>query len=143
MSIELNTHVARESIEAAFRCDWEALRNTYADDAVMHAAAFDEPVRGADAIVALWRGCHEEERDLEVEILSVIAGDDMAAVEFRHKGIVNQPLPGIPDELMGKRLEVTEVHICKMRDGKITAITIYSGECNSPDSPIKRVWVTE
>ena len=141
MSSRKNGRIARESLEAAFASDWNRLRETYDDGATMVGGGLD--IRGADNMVALWRGCHEEERDLRLEILNVIAGGDMVAVEFRHKGIVNQPLPGLPEALYGKRLEATEVHLCRFRNDKITAVTIYGGVCQSPDVPLRRVWVAE
>ncbi len=141
MSSSANARIARESLEAAFACDWKRLRETYADDATMVGGGLD--LRGADDMVALWRGCHEEERGLRLEILNLVADDEMAVVEFRHKGVVNQPLPGLPEALYGRRLEATEVHLFRIQDGKITAITIYGGVLESPDVPLRRVWVTE
>ena len=139
MSAENNARIARESLEAAFACDWKRLRETYADDATMVGGALN--IRGADKLVALWQGCHEEERDMRLEILNVVADRDMAAVEFRFRGIVNQPLPGLPEAMYGKRLDATEVHMCRIQNGKITAVTIYGGVLESPDVPLKRVWV--
>ena len=134
MSASANARIARESLEAAFASDWKRLRETYAHDATMVGGGLD--IRGADDMVALWRGCHEEERDLRLELLNVIADDEMVAVEFRHKGIVNQPLPGMPEALRGKRLEATEVHMCRIQDGKITAVRIYGGVSESFDVPL-------
>ncbi|MDE3000335.1 MAG: nuclear transport factor 2 family protein [Gemmatimonadota bacterium] len=141
MSAEDNARIARESLEAAFACDWERLRETYADDATMAGGALN--IRGADKLVALWQGCHEEERDMRLEILNVVADHDVAAVEFRFRGIVNQPLPGLPEEMYGKQLDATEVHMCRIQNGKITAVTIYGGVLESPDVPLRRVWVAE
>ena len=141
MSGSANARIARESLEAAFASDWKRLRETYADDATMVGGGLD--IRGADDMVALWRGCHEEERGLRLEILNLVADDEMAVVEFRHKGVVNQPLPGLTEALYGKRLEATEVHLFRIQDGKITSITIYGGVLESPDVPLRRVWVTE
>ena len=131
MSASANARIARESLEAAFASDWRRLRETYADDATMVGGGLD--IRGADEMVALWRGCHEEERDLTLEILNVVAGDEMVAVEFRHRGIVNQLLPGMSETLLGKRLVATEVHMCRIQDGKITAVTIYGGVSETSD----------
>ena len=141
MSAEKNARIARESLEAAFGCDWKRLRETYADDATMTGGALH--IRGADEMVALWQGCHEEERDMRLEILNIVADDEMAAVEFRFTGIVNQPLPGLPEAMYGKRLDASEVHMCRLQNGKITAVTIYGGILESPDVPLKRVWVAE
>ncbi len=141
MSTSKNARIARESLEAAFACDWKRLRETYADDATMVGGALD--IRGADNMVALWRGCHEEERDMRLEILNIVADHDMVAVEFYFRGIVNQPLPGLPEAMYGKHLDATEVHMCRIQNGKITAVTIYGGVLESPDVPLKRVWVAK
>lgn len=141
MSVESNAQIARESLEAAFACDWKRLRETYDDDATMQGGGLD--IRGADKLVALWQGCHEEERDMRLEILNIVADRDMVAVEFFFRGIVNQPLPGLPEAMYGKHLDATEVHMCRMQNGKITAVTIYGGVLKSPDVPLKRVWVAE
>ncbi|MCE2439060.1 MAG: nuclear transport factor 2 family protein [Candidatus Latescibacteria bacterium] len=141
MSAETNAQIARESLEAAFACDWKRLRETYADDATMVGGALN--IRGADNMVALWQGCHEEERDLRLEILNIVADHDMVAVEFYFRGIVNQPLPGLPEAMYGKHLDATEVHMCRIQNGKITAVTIYGGVLKSPDVPLRRVWVAE
>ena len=141
MSAETNAQIARESLEAAFACDWKRLRETYADDATMVGGALN--IRGGDNMVALWQGCHEEERDLRLEILNIVADHDMVAVEFYFRGIVNQPLPGLPEAMYGKHLDATEVHMCRIQNGKITAVTIYGGVLESPDVPLRRVWVAE
>lgn len=141
MSAENNARIARESLEAAFACDWQRLRETYADDATMAGGALN--IRGADEMVALWQGCHEEERDMRLEILNIVADDDMAAMEFFFTGIVNQPLPGLPEAMYGKQLDATEVHMCRIQNEKITAVTIYGGVLESPDVPLKRGWVAK
>ena len=91
MSANANARIARESLEAAFASDWKRLRETYADDATMVGGGLD--IRGADDMVALWQGCHEEERGLRLEILNVVADEEMAVVEFRHKGVVKPASP--------------------------------------------------
>ena len=110
MSLEQNTQVAREAIEAPLREDWDRLRELYAEDAVIRGTP--EPVHGPDAIVELWQGClYKEVPGLRGEITTVIAQGDMVAVEWR----------------VGKDLEGAEVHICQLRDGKIVANRIYGG----------------
>ena len=110
MALELNAQIARESIEAPLREDWDRLRELYAEDAVMMGTP--EPVHGPDALVKLWQGClYEEVIGMKAEIKTVIAQGDMVAVEF----------------LVGKNLEHAEVHVCQLRDGKIIANRIYGG----------------
>jgi len=46
MSAEHNARIARESLEAAFACDWKRLRETYADDGA--ALAIERFVLGED-----------------------------------------------------------------------------------------------
>ena len=141
MSAEQNAQIVRDSLEAAFHCNWERLRDTYDANATLKGGSLE--VRGNDAIVNLWRGCHEEEKQFDGEILNVVASGDMVAIEFRHCGLVNELLPGMPEALLGKRFEAKEVHMCNVRDGKIISTIIYSGFGHSPDIPIKNIWVVD
>lgn len=141
MSVEQNAQLVRDSLEAAFHCKWERLRETYAENAILKGGSLE--IKGNDAIVNLWRGCHEEEDQFDGEILNVVASGDMVAIEFRHGGIVNELLPGMPEALLGKHFEGQEVHMCQVEDGKIISTIIYSGFGRSPDVPIKNVWVID
>ena len=108
MSTEKNAQIARESIEAPLREDWDCLRGLYTEDAILEGTP--EPVHGSDAIVQLWQGClYKEVPGLRGEIINVIAQGDIVAVEWR----------------VGKDLEGAEVHVCQLRDGKIVANRIY------------------
>ena len=60
MSLELNAQIARESIEAPLREDWDRLRELYAQDAVMTGTP--EPVHGPEAIVEFWQGVYVQGR---------------------------------------------------------------------------------
>ena len=139
MSAEQNARLVQESLEAAFHGNWPRLKETYAENAILMGGSLE--IKGNDAIVNLWRGCHEEEKQFDGEILNVVASGDMVAIEFRHCGIVNELLPNMPEALLGKRFEGKEVHMCKVRDSKIISTIIYSGFGHSPDIPIKNVWL--
>ena len=142
MSDMENAQIARDSVQAAIDQDWDRLLETYAEDAVMTGGSLR--IEGNQEIVNLWRGCHEEELELEGEILNVMATGDMVAVEWRHKAIVNQPdILGLPPETFGKRIEAIEVYISKVLDGKIVSTVIYGGSIKFPDMNIRRVWVVE
>ena len=115
MSAEQNAQIVRESIEAAVRRDWDLLGSLYAEDAVLLGTP--EPVRGNDAIVKLWQGCHDEVPGMKCEIANVIAQGDMVAAEWR----------------VGPELKGAEVYICRVRDGKIVSNRIYGFSGNWED----------
>jgi len=107
MSAEQNAQIVRESIEAAVRQDWNRLRSLYAADAILLGTP--EPVRGNDAIVKLWQGCHDEVPGITCEIANIIAQGDMVAAEWR----------------VGPEFQGAEVYICRVPDGKIVSNRIY------------------
>ena len=139
MSTQQSAQVVRDSIEAALNRDWDRLADTLAEDA---ALMLDEgPMRGRDAIVEMWHGCHEEEHDMRGEIMNVVAEGDVVVAEWRHHGIMHKTFGGLPDDVIGKRLEATELWVCKLREGRIASIKIYGGDCEVAGLPLKRVWL--
>tara|TARA_B100001013_G_scaffold321507_1_gene231480 strand:+ start:711 stop:905 length:195 start_codon:yes stop_codon:yes gene_type:complete len=50
----------------------------------------------------------------------------MVAAEWLTRGTVAKPFPGMPDSVIGKRVEIPEVNIIEMRDGKIISNTVYA-----------------
>jgi len=98
MSAEQNAQIVRESIEAAVRQDWNRLRSLYAEDAILLGTP--EPVRGNDAIVKLWQGCHDEVPGITCEIANIIAQGDMAGgSRIPRRRSVHLPGPGRQDRL--------------------------------------------
>ena len=138
MSTERSVEVVRDSIEAAINRDWRRLADTLAEDAVL---MLDEgPVRGRDAIAELWHGCHEEEADMQGEIINLVAEGDTVVAEWRHWGVMHKIFGGLPEEVLGRRLEATELWVCKLRDGRIASIKIYGGECRVEGLSMRRTW---
>ncbi len=126
MSSSDNAQVVRRCIEAVLKPDWDAVRQCYAEDAELIDPLLPDPVSGQDAIVELYQGCREHEPDMEGEILHLIAEGEMVAAVWVSRGTVATPFPGMPDSVVGKRVEIPEVNICKLRDGLIVTNTVYA-----------------
>lgn len=107
MSAESNAQIVRESIEVALIGNWDRLGELYAEDAVMEGTP--KPVYGNEAIVNLWRGCHDEVPGIRGEIINLVAQDNVVIAEWR----------------VGADLKGAEVYVCKLRDGKIISNRIY------------------
>lgn len=121
-----NERVARECIEAVIRGDWDGVRRAYAEDGILVDPLLPDPVRGKEAIVELYRSCREQEPDMQGKITTVVAQGDGAVVEWRSWGTVAKPFPGMPASTVGKRVEIPEVNIFKLRDGLIVSNTVYA-----------------
>lgn len=99
------TQIVRDSLDAALDGDWDRLRSLYAENAVMEGTP--QAVRGNEAIVNLWQGCHVEVPGLRGEVMNIVAQDDMVTIEWR----------------VGPDMKGAEVHMCRLENGKITSIT--------------------
>ena len=121
-----NARLVRDCIEAMLTADWQTVANSYAADAILVDPLLPNPVRGRDAIVALYQQCREHEPEVVGEILNLIAADDKVAVEFRTTGTVQKPFPDMPETIVGKRVEIPEVNMIKLRQGQIVSNTIYA-----------------
>ena len=127
MSAEENARVVRECIEAVLKPDWDAVADAYADDAQIIDPLLPDPLQGKEAIMDLYKGCRAKEPDMTGTIKTIIADDkDMVMVEWQSEGTLAKPFPGMPDSVVGKRVVIAEVNICKMRTGKIVSNTIYA-----------------
>ena len=107
MSAEQNAQIVRESLDAALDGNWDLLQSLYAEDAVMEGTP--QAVHGNEAIVQLWQGCHKEVPGLRGEVMNVIAQDDIVAIEWQ----------------VGPDMQGTEVHMCQLKNGKITSVRVY------------------
>lgn len=121
-----NANLVRRCIEAMLTADWQTVFNSYATDAILVDPLLPDPVRGRNAIVALYQQCREHEPDMVGEILSLLAADDKVSVEFRTSGTIQKPFPDMPETIVGKRVEIQEVNIIQLQQGQIVSNVIYA-----------------
>ena len=126
MTTQNHARIVREMIEAVLSPDWAVVGECYAADAELIDPLLPEPVRGREAIVQLYQGCREHEPDMQGQIRHIIVEGDMVAAEWETQGTVQTPFPGMPESVVGKRVEIPEVNIIRMRDGKIIRNTVYA-----------------
>ena len=121
-----NAQIVTGCIEALFVADWDRVGRAYAAEAELVDPLLPEPVRGRDNIVQLYQQCRDHEPDMTGQILSVIVEGDRAAVEFKTCGTIAIPFPDMPESIVGKRVEIPEVNIIKLRDGQIISNVVYA-----------------
>ena len=121
-----NADLVRRCIGAMLAADWQTVADSYAADAILVDPLLPDPVRGRDAIVALYQQCREHEPDMDGEILSLLAGGDKVAVEFRTSGTIQKPFPNMPETIVGKRVEIPEVNIIQLQQGQIVSNVVYA-----------------
>ena len=126
MSAEQNARVTRAMIEGVLAADWAPVERAYADNAELIDPLLPEPVRGQEAIVRLYQICRQHEPDMTGQIKHVIAAAEMVAVEWQTRGTIHIPFPGMPDSIVGKRLEISEVNILRFDAGRIVHNTVYA-----------------
>jgi steroid delta-isomerase-like uncharacterized protein len=98
--------------DAVERRDSEAMAALYTQDATVHHPLYPEPARGQDAIRASQRDLFDAIEDVEVNIRSILTGDNTCAAEViitaTHKGTIDVGGEA-PIAATGRRLEVHEV----------------------------------
>lgn len=108
--------------------DWETLRVIYADDAELILPGVD-PIQGADAIVATWKGLHEAFPDDRGEYSHVISGGNIAGGEKRYEGTNTGPLPVPGTDVTlpptRKRLSLAESDFIVVKDGRVAKHVCY------------------
>ena len=115
----------RQMLEAFWASDWEKAMVFFADDAVYEDPLLTEPARGKEAILAVFKYCHQWGR-LEGAIRSCFSDDHFAVAELRIRGTMIAPAEGMPPEVVGKRFDFVEADVFELNSaGKIVRETIY------------------
>ncbi len=115
----------RQMLEAFWASDWEKAMVFFADEAVYEDPLLTEPARGKEAILAVFKYCHQWGR-LEGAIRSCFSGDHFAVAELRIRGTMIAPAEGMPPEVVGKRFDFVEADVFELNSaGKIVRETIY------------------
>jgi steroid delta-isomerase-like uncharacterized protein len=108
-----NTEVVRRMAHAVERRDAEALAALYAEDATLPHPLYPEPARGREAIRASQQELFDAIADVEVQIRSILSGEDTCAAEVVIKATHAGPLDvgGKTLAATGGRIEVEEVWV--------------------------------
>lgn len=126
MLVEKNIRIIRNLIEALNRRDLESCLAWYDDDAIFVDPLIPDPVKGKDAIKQVFYDFLEFVPDLYCEIQNLFIGGDQVVVGlFRIRGTVRKSLFRMPDSVIGKTLELQEVEIFKLKDGKVIHESAY------------------
>ncbi|MGH2966714.1 MAG: ester cyclase [Solirubrobacterales bacterium] len=107
-----DANVVRRMADTVERRDAEAMAALYTQDATVHHPLYPEPARGRDAIRASQRELFDAISDVEVQIRSILTGENICAAEViiraTHTGAIDLGGKG-PIPASGRRVEVYEV----------------------------------
>jgi len=117
-----DTNVVRRMADVVERRESEGMAALYTQDATLHHPLYPEPARGQDAIRASQRELFNTITDVEVEIRSILTGDNTCAAEvtIRATHIGELDVGGGALPATGRRIEVHEVWAFDLdSDGRI------------------------
>jgi steroid delta-isomerase-like uncharacterized protein len=104
-------NVVHRMAETVKRRDAEAMAALYTQDATVHHPLYPEPGRGRDAIRASQQELFNSIADVEVQIRSILTGENACAAEViikaTHTGALD--IGGNALKATGRRIEVQEV----------------------------------
>ena len=121
---DLTDHV-RDLLVAFWQGDWDRTMEHFADDAIYEDPLLDEPVRGKQGILDVFKYCHAWGR-IEGEIRSLVGDDRLAVAELRIRGTVIGPIDGLPDDVLGRNFDFAEADVFEFdAEGKVRRETIY------------------
>ncbi|MGW2709609.1 nuclear transport factor 2 family protein [Streptomyces sp. NPDC001356] len=115
MAVTDNDTLVREFVDTFNGKDADALAPFLADD-VLFTAYGDAPVRGRDAVIALWKGVFANFGQIKFETVHQAVNGDVVIAEQIH-GLA---LPG------GELAPVMNLAVYELRDGRIAAWRDYT-----------------
>ena len=113
MSETANLEIVRAYVEAFNRGDEETVRPLFADDALVYGVL---GWGGIDQVIPVWREI-KAAFDIQLQIESMIAQDDIVAVRYVERGTSVGSFRGGP--VTGKSFEVVAMEWFIIKDGKI------------------------
>jgi steroid delta-isomerase-like uncharacterized protein len=113
----------RSYFDALRRHDTAAMAEHWREDGVSDLVPIGV-MRGRDEVIAFFREMFAAMPDFEFTVTRVVAGERLAAVEWRLRGhFTGAPFQGI--EPTGKPIEMRGCDMVEVEDGQIAAITAY------------------
>jgi steroid delta-isomerase-like uncharacterized protein len=113
----------RSYFDALARHDTAAMAEHWREDGVSDLVPIGV-MRGRDEVIAFFAGLFASTPDLEFTVTRVVAGERLAAVEWRLSGhFTGAPFQGL--EPTGKPIELRGLDMVEVEEGQIVAITAY------------------
>ena len=113
MSKAANQKIVLAYVDAFNRGDEEAMRPLFTDDALIYGVL---GWGGLDQVVPIWREI-KAAFDIQLQVESIIAEDDIVAVRYVERGTSIGSFRGGP--VTGKSFEVVAMEWFEIKDGKI------------------------
>lgn len=112
-----NVAIVRRSLEAANRGDMQAATEALADDVVWHEIGRDEPIRGKDALAALYAGAASADFQITAEEHDILANDEHTVALITATVTRN-----------GRTFTYRVAEIYHVKDGKVTERWAFSDD---------------
>ena len=126
MGADRNKETVRRIVDAINTGDAAHLRDvmhrTVADDMVGHAPG-EPDFHGPEGYLDFVMDFCSVVPDLQVEIVDLIAEDDLVVAQLLFRGTHGGELMGLPPT--GRKVSVPEVAICHMREGELAELFLY------------------
>jgi steroid delta-isomerase-like uncharacterized protein len=114
----------RSYFEAVASRDVDAMIGHWREDGVDELVAI-QPLRGREEIAGFFRELFAAVPDIEMTVTRVVAGERLAAVEWRMTGhFSGGPFQGV--DATGRHLELRGLDLFEVEDGMIVSNTAYS-----------------
>ena len=117
MGTKENKELVRKFWEVAEKGDYDAFGDYIAKDSVDHNPMPGQPP-GVEGVKYIFKMLKAAMPDFSEEIMDMVAEGDGVVVRSTSRGTHQGELMGIPPT--GKKLQVDEIHIVRIKDGKMT-----------------------
>ena len=124
MSEERATQV-RALLNEFWASNWSVMER-FAPEALLVDPLMPGPVKGKAEILRTFKLCHSW-AELHPELHNVFATERFGAAEFTVRGVVQAPLDGLPDTVVGAPFEFAEADIFQFDEqGLVIRMSIYA-----------------
>jgi len=112
-----NKELVRKFWEVAEKGDYDAFGDYITEDSIDHNPMPGQPP-GLEGVKYIFKSLKAAMPDFSEEIVDMVAEGDKVVVQSISRGTHQGELMGIPPT--GKKLQVDEIHIVRIKDGKMT-----------------------
>ena len=117
MGTKENKELVRKFWEVAEKGDYDAFGDYITEDSIDHNPMPGQPP-GLEGVKYIFKSLKAAMPDFSEEIVDMVAEGDKVVVQSISRGTHQGELMGIPPT--GKKLQVDEIHIVRIKDGKMT-----------------------